>query len=303
MNEDIRNFAKLGLVHHMLYPECTTNPDVHAETLLKFVGRRDIETFDCCLPYGDERRGILIPAIRKCGKTDITFAVHLFPLRKLSFASESRIEQEQIRMIVRDMIGQAVSMGARYFIIASGGPAPDSATQGNYDAFAEFCRWLCSELKRFGIRVLLEPFDFNIDKKFLYGPTDKCVELIRSLLPGTDNLGIELDIAHLPLMEERFADAIKTVSPYLERVHLGNCVLRDKSNPRYGDTHPPSGFPGGEIDVTETAEVLRALLDSGFLNKRKRGCLVVEMTPWPEKTVEETVKDAFQRLDKAWEKV
>jgi sugar phosphate isomerase/epimerase len=129
------------------------------------------------------------------------------------------------------------------------------------------------------------------------------VQLIEALRPEVDNLGIELDMAHLPLMGESFESAIRTCAPYLKRVHLGNCVLRDTTHPRYGDTHPPIGFPGGEIDIPEIVEILTALLDVGFLNRESRGNLVVEMTPWPGKTVAETVADNFARIEEAWRRV
>jgi sugar phosphate isomerase/epimerase len=129
------------------------------------------------------------------------------------------------------------------------------------------------------------------------------VALIESLQPEVDNLGIELDMAHLPLMGESFADAIRTVAPYLKRVHLGNCVLRDQSNPRYGDTHPPMGFPGGEIDVPELTHILRLLREVGFLHPERRCNLIIEMTPWPGKSIEETIADGFRRLHSAWSKV
>ena len=106
--------------------------------------------------------------------------------------------------------------------------------------------------------------------------------------------------AHVPLMFETFEGAIRTVAPALKRIHLGNCVLKDTSHPRYGDTHPPIGFEGGEIDVPQVAEILRCLLDVGFLNKDDRGDLLVEMTPWPGKSVEETVADSHDRLARAW---
>ena len=300
MKDDIRNYARLGLVHHMLYPECMDDPDLHVTTLEAFLKRGDIETLDCCLPYGDERRERLIPAVRACGKEHITFATHLFPLRKLGLSSPTHHEQAQIRMIVADMVGQAAAIGATGFIFASGGPAPDEATPAHRETFADFCRWLCGQLKPHGITALLEPFDTTIDKKFLYGPTAECMALIESLKPDVDNFGIELDMAHLPLMSETFGGAIQTVAPALKRVHLGNCVLKDTSHPRYGDTHPPIGFPGGEIDVPETAEILHHLHDVGFLNKDDRGDLLVEMTPWPGKSVEETVADTMSRLEKAW---
>jgi sugar phosphate isomerase/epimerase len=150
---------------------------------------------------------------------------------------------------------------------------------------------------------MLEPFDTQVDKKFLYGSTEACVRLIESLRPEVDNLGIELDMAHVPLMGETFAQAISTAAPYLERVHLGNCVLQDHDHPRYGDTHPPIGYPGGEIDVPELVEILTHLMEIGYLSTARRGSLVMEMTPWPEWSVEDTVSDSMARLVEAWQQV
>jgi sugar phosphate isomerase/epimerase len=158
--------------------------------------------------------------------------------------------------------------------------------------------WLCEQLGRHGISGLLEPFDMTIDKCFLYGPSQVCADFVAA---GPENLGIELDLAHVPLMGEGFAQAIRNSAPHLRRVHLGNCVLRDTSHPRYGDTHPPIGLPGGEIDTPELAEILTLLLEVGFLSNTERGDFVFEMTPWPGKSVEETVADTFSRLDQAWQ--
>lgn len=302
MTGDIRDYARLGLVHHMLYPKCMEDPEDHVRTLSEFVRRDDIETLDCCLPYGEKRRATLIPLVRACGKT-VTFAIHLFPLRKLGLPTPAPHEQAQVRMIVQDMVEQAAAIGATGFIFASGGPSPAEATGAHYHAFAAFCRWLCAQLEPFGITAELEPFDTTIDKRFLFGSTQSCVELIESLRPDVENLGIELDVAHLPLMGEPFADAIRTVAPHLKRVHLGNCVLKDTTHPRYGDTHPPIGFDGGEIDVPQVTEVLRCLLEVGYLGAEQRGDLVIETTPWPGKSVEETVADSFARVARAWEAV
>lgn len=303
MNDDLRQYARVGLVHHMLYPRCMEDPDDHLQTLSAFVQRADIETFDCCLPYGGERRAKLIPLIRDSGKEAIVFATHLFPLRKLGFTTPAPHEQAQVRMIVEDMIEQAVAIGATGFIFASGGPAPAQAGPEHHAAFRDFCCWLTQALAPHGITALLEPFDTDVDKKFLYGSTENCVGLIESLGPATTNFGIELDVAHLPLMRESFEDAIRTVAPHLKRVHLGNCVLADPSHPRYGDTHPPVGFESGEIDVPELTRILRCLLDVGFLQPEHRGALLLEMTPWPGRTVEETITDNFDRLARAWSEV
>lgn len=302
MNEDIRNYAKLGLVHHMLHPNCVSDPEAHIDTLLTFVQRDDMETFDCCLPYGEERRRRLAPAIRDCGKS-VCFAIHFYPFTALPLTSASPIVQSQSWMILDDMIQQAAAIGAEGFIFAAGPPAFHAATQDDFAAFDHVCATLCDKLKPHGITALLEPFDFTIDKKFLYGPIDACVELAKRVTNEHDNFGFELDMAHLPLMGEDFTTAIQRLRPWLKRVHLGNCVLKDKTNPRWGDTHPPIGFPGGEIDVKETTIILRGLLETGYLNTKNRGALVLETTPFPDKTPDETIADNIRRLRQAWDRL
>ncbi len=302
MIEDIRKFARLGLVHHMLYPQSIEDPGYHVETLLQLIERSDIETFDCCLPFGEEQREQLIPAIKRCGKEVVTSA-HLSIMQKISQSSSLNSEQGLARIVFQDQINMASAVGATGFVFVSGRVMTGGGISEARSAFAGFCRWFCTRLKPHGIDALLEPFDTTIDKKFLYGPTDDCVELIRSLKPEIDNLGINLDFAHIPLMFEDFSHAVTVTAPYIRRVHLGNCVLKDTSSDWYGDKHPPIGIEGGEIDTPELSEHLRLLLETGYLSEENRGALVIEMRPFPGSTVEETIEDNMERLNKAWQMV
>ena len=301
MKDNITEYAKLGLVHQLLYPKCVTDPDYHVDTLNEFVKRDDIEALDCCIPYGQERRNQLIQNVRNCGK-DVAYAMHLFPLRKISLASLDPQEQALSRLVIKDQIDMAAAIGAKGFVFPSGADIPENRPKARA-CFKEFCKWFCAALKPYGITALLEPFDREIDKKFLYGPIDDCVALIEELSRDFDNIGIELDVAHLPLMSEDFEYAIKTTAKYTKRVHLGNCVLQNKNNPLYGDMHPPIGIEEGEIDIPELALILRTFLETGYLEKEKRKPLLLEITPFPGKSIEYTVNDNFKRLNEAWKLV
>lgn len=303
MQDDIRQYARLGLCHHMLYPRSTDDFDYHVETLAALIKRTDIETFDCFIPYGEQRRAEIIPLIRKCGKADITFAVHLFPFERISFTDPAPLLQGLIRVVLDDTIEQVAAAGGNGLIFPSGPPSPENATDAHYEAFADFCRWLCNRCSRHGITALLEPFDTKIDKRFLYGSTKQCVRLIESLRPAINNLAIELDVAHVPLMGEAFSQAIETVAPHLNRVHLGNCVLKDRNHPLYGDKHPPIGYDGGEVGTPELTNILRCLWEIGYLDCRHRGNLVLETTPWPGRSVEGTVADGLTHIEEAWREV
>ena len=300
MKYPLHEFARVGIVHHMFYAANLNDPHDHARTLAQVARRDDIDTFDCCLPYDQRQREKLIPIIRSCGKEQITYAIHQHPFGALPPASPVPHEQAQCRLIMKDMIEMAAAIGATHFIFVSGGPQPQAATVAHYRAFEDFCRWLCGELKRHNITALIEPFDFSVDKKFLYGPTEQCVTLIEALHPDVNNLAIELDFAHVPLMGESFSHAVTTVAPYLKRVHLGNCIFKNRGHALYGDRHPPIGIEGGAIGVPQLAEILRLLLAIKFLDRNNRGALLIEVAPLPEHTAEDTIRDSLISLHEAW---
>ena len=109
MKDDIRKYARIGLVHHMLFPDSHLDAAKHAETLAAFAARTDIETFDCCLPYAEEFRKQMVPAVRDCGKT-VCFAIHFFPLRLLPLAAKTPVAKAQTWMLIDDM-GNYARMG------------------------------------------------------------------------------------------------------------------------------------------------------------------------------------------------
>lgn len=300
MKYPLREFARIGIVHHLLHSAALCNPEDHAQTLMQLAQRGDIDTFDCCLPYDQGQRENLISVIRTCGKEQIAYAAHQFPFYDLPPTSLAPHEQAQCRLIMKDMVESAVAIRATHFLFASGRPPAQDAREAHYTAFESFCRWLCGELKRYNITALIEPFNFSIDKKFLYGPTEQCVKLIEALHPDVNNLAIELDFAHVPLMGESFSHAVTTVAPYLKRVHLGNCIFKDPEHALYGDQHPPIGIKGGEIGVPQLAEILRLLLAIKFLDRNNRGALLIEVVTLPEHTAEDTIRDSLICLHKAW---
>ena len=283
----------------MLWPECLSDAELHSRTLSSSVNREDIETIDCFLPYGRDRREELVCLLRDCGK-ELRYFIHAFPLDRFCLGTTSDSEQGLIRLVLDDQIKVAAAIGAKSVTFGSGTDPGQSDRPAAREAFADFCRWFCSRLKGCGMTALLEPFDRTSYRKFLYGPTNECVELINSLSPEVDNLRVQLDIAHVVLSGETFRQAIETAAGHLGHVHLGNCVKGITSDPFYGDKHPAIGYPGGEIDVPEVAEVLRVLLEIGYLNKQNRGSLVLEMQPLPGLTVEQTIQDSLCRLEQAW---
>jgi sugar phosphate isomerase/epimerase len=111
---------------------------------------------------------------------------------------------------------------------------------------------------------------------------------------------VVLDVNHLILMGEPFRDAFQCCRDYLKHIHLGNCILKDRSHPLWGGSHPPIGIEGGEIDVPQLTELFRLLLDIGYLDRGSRGTMSLEIVPFPGRSPEETIDDNLKRLQEAW---
>jgi sugar phosphate isomerase/epimerase len=299
----IRDYAPIGIAYQMLYLRCATDPDFHAETLLNFVMRTDIDTFDFCIPYGDHLRPRCIEAVRNSGKTELGYAAILFPLRKISLGSLSRQEQEMSKLILKDQIDMAIACGAKTFNYASGIDVPQDRKKAT-QAFADMCCWICERLAPHNMTAIIEPFDREVDKKFLLGPSTECVDLVEQVRSkGFENIGFVVDMAHIPIMGETFDYALRTAKPYIKRLHIGNCVLKNKSDPYFGDSHAPMGYPGGENDVPELVQFLQACVSLGLITKRREVPVLFETQCFPNQSPDETMADQFDRLDQAWKMV
>jgi sugar phosphate isomerase/epimerase len=302
MTADIRKYARIGLAHFMLYPDCVRRERVNFETLPAVLARDDIEAVDFCLPFHPEYRARLSAILRASDKRR-GFAIHPYPLDKISMGSTADNEKALTRMILDNQIEAAAAASADSFTIASGIDVGDEERPAAMAEFREVCRWVCGRAAKYGIPVLLEPFDRGAHRCFLMGPTVECAAFIESLQPEVNNLRIQLDIAHVRLSGEELDSAVKAAGEHLGHVHLGNCVMKDHSDPFFGDKHPPIGYPTGEIDVPELTQVLRALLDVGYLGTETRGTLVFETQPLPGGDVTQLIEDCLAKLWQAWERV
>ena len=124
--------------------------------------------------------------------------------------------------------------------------------------------------------------------------------MIQALKTDVDNIGLLLDVAHIRLLNESLEQTIRRCAPYLNRVHLGNCVIKNKENPYYGDLHPPIGYTDGEIDIPELVETLSTLLETGYLKRGGRNSILTELQPVPGKTLDEWIDDNHRRIETAW---
>jgi sugar phosphate isomerase/epimerase len=301
MSGRLGDYARLGATHHSLYP-CKHDPALHFRTLPALLDRPDIEVVDLTLPYGDNRAAS-IELVKASGKM-IVYNGYLMPTPIIPLGTTSPTEREQILMLARDQVDAAAAAGACYFMQSVGADPGETRRRRAFAGLGEYIRRLNDYLKtKSRMAFLIELMDRDVHKRSLCGPTGEVVEFVERLRGEVPDLGLVLDINHLVLMEEPFREAFERCAPFLRHIHLGNCIFKDRGHPMWGGVHPPLGVEGGEIGQAQLVEILRLLLELGYLGRQTRGSMSLEITPFPGRNAEETLTDNLARLEAAWREV
>lgn len=167
--------------------------------------------------------------------------------------------RRQALMFTRGLVDQAKELGAEIFVLCSGpdpGPAVRSrAASALADSMVDLADYAGDD-----ILVSLESFDRDVDKRRLVGPTQEAVELVAEVRKRVGNVGLTIDLSHLPLLKERATTSLAVAKDVLAHSHIGNCMPD-------ADSHPKFGVPGGCNGVPELRDFLSALRSIGYFDR------------------------------------
>lgn len=277
--------AILGVNHQFLFPQAIVDPQVHTQTLREAATYDNIQALDCWTWRGkraEEEKSILLDSGKvinynigdRYGETPI------FPV--------SPKEKEQLRAydtLMRE-IEYALSVNSKKIVFASGPDFPQDrcgALQRLFDLVLKIGKQLPSD-----VVLALEPTDRDIDKFFLLGPLPETVSFVKAVKDAGVNIGILLDMCHVPIMHETLESSLEQAADQLVHIHLGNCVIRNPKNPFYGDKHIPWDYPEGEYSCQDGANFLRQLQSVGYFNN-PGATVSFEMRPYEGTTAKESL--------------
>jgi len=266
---------KVGIVHAMVFPEVSGGEGPVVETARAIV---EDDFFDAI-----EVSWVKDPSVRR----------NLFSLLKSShihvvFCAGGNIIRERVDLnsldqptrrraiqFTRDLVAQAKELKAEIFVLCSG-PDPgqslrSKAASALVDSLVEIAEYAGSDMM-----VSLEAFDREIDKRRLVGPTQEAVSIVSEVRQRVNNVGLTVDLSHLPLLNESAATSLETARGVLVHSHIGNCMPN-------ADSHPPLAVPGGCNGVQELREFLMALKSIGYFN---RACPIVSFEVKPTRVGE-----------------
>lgn len=303
MVESIYKYMKVGLIHFMAYPSTIKGEGPILETIRSIA---EDSYFNAI-----EITWIKDPAVREQVKNMLDTA-HM----TVAYGGQPRLlttglnvnhlneERRQEALIsLKAGIDEAYELGAKGFAFLSGNYEEDKKEEA-FQALVKSTKELCAYAKTKGdMKVVLEIFDYDIDKRSLIGPADLARRYAQEIRKEYDNFGLMVDLSHLPLIGETAKEAILPIKEYLVHAHMGNCVVKDKQLAAYGDAHPRFGFPGGENDVDELVEFLRVLMEIGFLNEKNPPIVSFEVKPYGDEESKLVISNAKRTLNEAWAKL
>lgn len=304
MNESWKRYMKLGLIQFMAYPQVIKGEGPVLETLEKILSD---EFFDAV-----EITTIKDPAVREKARkmiasSKVTAAYGGQPVQlvnKLDLNSFDPVERARVVGICKACVDEAYELGTVGVAFLSGpDPGPEkraAATDLLYDSLDQVCAYASSKGT---MKVALETFDRCVDKKALMGSNADAAKLSARLRQKHPHFGLMLDLSHFPIQFESTRDALYAAKDHLIHAHMGNCILKDKNQPGYGDAHPRFGIPGGENDVAELTDYLRALLEIGYLSKERRPILSFEVKPMGDESSDIVIANAKRTFIEAWDLV
>lgn len=304
MQESMYKFMKVGLIHFMAYPQVMRGDGPILETLQKIA---EDEFFTAVEVSWIKDKKVRDRAKKLLDMSHLTVAYGAQPrllINNLNLNSFDEEERKQAVGEVKAGVDEAYEMGAKGLVFLSGKDPGEGGRDQACKLLISSIKEICDYAKSKGeLRITLEIFDQEIDKKCLIGPANEARMVAEVVRREFDSFGLMVDLSHLPLLNETPTQAIIPIKDYLVHAHIGNCILKDKEHPAYGDQHPRFGIEGGENDVEELKVFLRVLLDIGFLNHQNPPIVSFEVKPLADESSEVVIANAKRVLREAWARV
>ena len=195
--------------------------------------------------------------------SEIKIATGLQPLVLMEGYNPSSLkEEERIKAIeaIKRGIETSAKRGINTVAFCSGPDPGRENREAAKDALIKSLKEIAGYAKKLGVKVILETFDREYDKRQLIGPINEAVEIAKAVREEYDNFGLMWDLSHAPMLGEKPSD-LRIAAPYLAHIHIG-CAKETSEGLK--DWHPGFYRPGAINGIDEVKELIRILTDIGY---------------------------------------
>ena len=260
-----------GVVHPLVFPECRDGGGPVLESLTEIVAD---DTFGAV-----EIAPIRDPGLRKRAASLLSWSglqvvyLPILPIlfENLGLASEDEDQRREAMRRLKALIDEAIEFDAPLAMVGS--PADLGPDQRPFlierlvEDYQQLCDYADAQSMERRLHITLEPFDRDVEKKRVIGPTAEAAALADAV--DRENFGLTVDLSHLPLLGETSREAIQAADHHLIHAHIGNCVVDDPACSFFGDFHPRFGHPKGRNDLAQVIEYLHELNAADFWSRAR----------------------------------
>lgn len=302
MNQPMQKYMKVGLIHFMAYPFAMSGEGDIANTIKRICNDDYFDVIEVTMIKDPEVRA----AVRKMAtESAVTLAYGAQPRLLRTKQNINALDEAQRQVALANLkegIDEAYELGCAGFAFLSG-KYEEATKEASYQALVKSTIELCNYAKSKGdMPVLLEVFDFDVDKAALIGPAPLAARYAEEICGKVDNFGLMVDLSHVPLLHETSRESLCPVAKYIKHVHIGNAVC-GQGHDAYGDQHPRFGFPNSANGVEELTDFLKVLFEIGYLQEGVRKTVSFEVKPWGNEDPEMVITNAKRYLNAAWANV
>ncbi len=309
MDRSFEGVVRIGIVYHMIFPEIADGKGPIIETASKIINNPFFTSMEVTWVKDASVKKELIQLLRSTHMEVIYGAAAPLLMEGYSLIDEDEEKRKDAIEKAKYYIDDAYLYNAKVLEVVSdsdpGEEKREEAKERLVDSLKKLCQYAKEKAKNKPLVISVETFDRTIDKKFLIGPVDEAVEIVKKVRKEYDNLGLTIDLSHLPLIGESNRKTLYTAKDYIAHIHMGNCVVKNLSTPLYGDKHPRFGVEDGETDIEELAQFLSVLAEIGYFQRSFSTELPVvsfEVKPAEGENSETIIADCEMVFREAWAK-
>ncbi|MCL2321255.1 MAG: sugar phosphate isomerase/epimerase [Oscillospiraceae bacterium] len=298
MIESIHKYLKVGIVAFMAYPTTMKGEGPVLEMVTKVCADDYFDAIEVTHIADDSVRAKAKAALEQSHIGVYYGAQPRLLTGGLNPNALDENERQKAVDILLNSIDEAEYLGAKGIAFLAGKFIPEKQGE-HFDVLLETTRTLCNYAAKKNMSIVLEVFDYDLDKKSLIGPAPIALAFAQEMRKTHNNFGLMVDLSHIPQTYETSRFVLQTLRPYIVHFHIGNAVIKPGAE-AFGDTHPRFGFPNSPNDTAEVLEFLRWMKAEGFLDEKNPPVLSFEVKPWGDEEPELVIAGAKRVLNRAW---
>ncbi len=302
MNLPLHHCIRPGIVHFMAFPSTMKGEGPVVDTLRHILNDAYFEVVELSWIKDPASRAEAKALVRASGIDARYGAQPRLLSQKLNLNHADSAERGKAVAEIKDAIDDAVDFGLHDVAFLSGSDVPAAERPAAMDLLEDSLDQICTYAADHDVRIALEVFDRDIDKKALIGPAATAREIAERVRAKHGTFGLIVDLSHIPLLGEAPDQALVPVKDYLSHIHIGNAYFKDRANPAWGDMHPSFGYVEGANDVPEIVAFLKTLFAIGYLkvDGSHRGTVSFEIKPVGADDPLAGIACAKRKLQEAW---